>query len=80
MNEMVERVARAMQSSKAWPVVFQAGSAQELARAAIAAMREPTEVMVTAGAKAIMASGRASNACHAHRAAIDAALSGDRPG
>lgn len=42
---MIERVAQAMLESKAWPVVFQAGSARVLARAAIEAMREPTTEM-----------------------------------
>lgn len=38
MSEMVKRVARAMQESKAWPAVFSAATAEELARASIAAM------------------------------------------
>jgi hypothetical protein len=46
MNEnIVERVAKAMQESKAWPAVFKAGTAEELSRAAIQAMREPTTEM-----------------------------------
>lgn len=42
----LEQVARAMQASKAWPAVFDAGSAEELARAALSAIREPDEGMV----------------------------------
>lgn len=37
---LVKAVAKAMQSSKAWPVVFQADAAAELSRAAIAAVLE----------------------------------------
>jgi predicted DNA-binding ribbon-helix-helix protein len=37
---LVTAVAKAMQSSKAWPVVFQADAAAELSRAAIAAVLE----------------------------------------
>ena len=40
MTTMVEKVARAMQESKVWPVVFEAGSARILARAVIEAMGE----------------------------------------
>ena len=36
-QELLTRVARAMQASKAWPAVFDAGSAEVLARAAIEA-------------------------------------------
>ena len=36
----VELVARRMQESKAWPAVFRAGTAQELARAALVALTE----------------------------------------
>jgi hypothetical protein len=45
----IEEVARAMQSSKAWPAVFGAGAATTLAIAAVTAMREPSEEMVERG-------------------------------
>lgn len=53
-----EIIARAMQESKAWPAVYNAGSALTLARAAVAALdaasfvivpKEPTAEMTEAG-------------------------------
>lgn len=38
MDEIEDIIAKAMSASKAWPVVFEAGSAAELARAAVAAL------------------------------------------
>jgi hypothetical protein len=38
MSELREAIARAMQESKAWPVVFESGSAYVLADAALAAI------------------------------------------
>ena len=37
-EDEIEIVAKAMQQSKAWPAVFQAGSARELAKAALDAL------------------------------------------
>lgn len=48
MSEMIERMAKAMQASKAWPAVFQAGAARELARVALVTIREPTDSMASA--------------------------------
>lgn len=39
-EEEIEIAATAMQNSKAWPVVFKAGSARELARAALVALEK----------------------------------------
>ncbi|WP_283419225.1 hypothetical protein [Sphingopyxis sp. Geo48] len=58
MSEVVETIARAMQESDAWPVVFAPGSAESLARSAITALEangyaivpiEPTDEMISAG-------------------------------
>ena len=58
MSQIEDIMARAMGSSKAWPAVFRAGSAGELASAAIAGLeaagfvivpREPTYDMVMDG-------------------------------
>jgi len=38
MNDLAEKIASAMCASLAWPVVFQVGAAQELTRAALAAI------------------------------------------
>lgn len=56
MSEMVERVARAMEAaddSGATGVFGSGPNVDAMARAAIAAMREPTEEMVLAGAGAM---------------------------
>lgn len=42
-QELLTRVARAMRASKAWPAVFDAGSAEVLARAAIEAIEPVVE-------------------------------------
>ena len=64
MKELVEKMARAMCGSKAWPVVFQSGAAQELSRAALRAITdagyavvpvEPSWGMKIAGRDAILA-------------------------
>lgn len=61
MSQIEDIIAKAMSASKAWPVVFEAGSAAELARAAVAALdaagfvvvpKEPTEEMLRAGMQA----------------------------
>ena len=44
-SEMVSRIAKAMQASKAWPAVFNAGTAEILAAHALQAIREPTDAM-----------------------------------
>lgn len=59
MSEMIERMAKAMQASKAWPSVFQAGAARELARAALEPWREPTDEVMDAGLKDYLAQERA---------------------
>lgn len=56
-QELLTRVARAMQASKAWPAVFDAGSAEVLARAAIEAMMVPTLAMKNAGWREATAQG-----------------------
>jgi hypothetical protein len=52
-SEMVERVVRALTAEFEPYRVFDEGEAERLARAAIAAMREPTEAMVSAGSEAV---------------------------
>lgn len=42
-EEFIEAAAKAMQSSSAWPAVFTAGSAEELARAVLPIAREMAE-------------------------------------
>lgn len=50
MSEMVERIAKAIEVAfEREGRVFDAGQAETLAHAAIEAMREPTEAMMTAG-------------------------------
>lgn len=49
MSEMIDRMAKAMQASKTWPAVFQAGTARELVLAALEALEEPTTEMVRFG-------------------------------
>lgn len=49
MNEMVERVCRALNEQRADPTANHWAQWEKFARAAIAAMREPTEAMVKAG-------------------------------
>lgn len=63
MSEIIDRAAKAMQESRAWPVVFKAGAAEELARAALASTREPTPEMISAGAKKVR--GGSSRDCAA---------------
>lgn len=46
---MINRIAKAMQSSPAWPAVFDAGTAETLARVALERVREPTDKMVHHG-------------------------------
>ncbi len=50
----LERMARAMQESPAWPAVYDAGTAHTLARAALMAIREPDLMTTVAGAKVIV--------------------------
>lgn len=79
MTEMVERVARAMQSSDALIVRFSPWVARELAKAAIAAMREPTAEMTRAFDAACDENGHCL-ARYGWRVMIDAALSDHEPG
>jgi hypothetical protein len=46
MTQIEDIIAKAMCASKAWPAVFEAGSAAELATAAIAALAEAGFVVV----------------------------------
>ena len=46
MSDIAELLARGMSNSKAWPVVFEAGSATTLARAAMAALDTAGYVIV----------------------------------
>ena len=55
-DTMINRIAKAMQSSPAWPAVFDAGTAETLARVALETVREPTHSME-------MAALRASRGC-----------------
>lgn len=48
MSDMIERVARAIHSCEAWSSFWSMDDARVLARAAIEAMREPTEGMLAA--------------------------------
>lgn len=58
-EQLVIHVAVYMQESAAWPAVFAAGSAYELARSSISviakALSEPTEEMIKDGYDALMA-------------------------
>jgi len=91
--DMVERVARAMAKAEGWSLPndmslpYAAGSRvgrmMGLARAAIAAMREPTEEMVRAGEKEFIASDVAccmEPAEDCWQAMIDAALTSSEKG
>lgn len=80
MSEMVERVARALYAVNTGGAASWEDEAPEFqqwvceqARAAIAAMREPTEAMVEEGASEIRAAGGPE---FVWRAMIDAALKG----
>lgn len=48
--KMVERMARAMEDSEAWPMGAELGAARSLALAALKAMREPSEEIAIDGA------------------------------
>lgn len=81
MSEMVERVARAI-SPKTWDDPVCGGLAKEAARAAIEAMREPTEAMMKAGEACdemwdeFTATPKHAASCEVHwQAMITAALS-----
>jgi hypothetical protein len=88
MSEMVERVARAMAGESGCVVSqqFDAGTGRlvdtkeewknwiPFARAALAAMREPTEKMTIAGSLRSDYSGTAEDAGNQWRVMIDAAL------
>lgn len=54
-DTMINRIATAMQSSPAWPAVFDAGTAEMLARVALETVREPTDAMIDRAAKALYA-------------------------
>lgn len=78
---MVERVMLAMADADgqnlknpATTLVF-----RKLARAAISAMREPTEAMIDAAHSATQVVGNLANVVSIHQAVIDAALSEDKP-
>lgn len=55
MTAPIDRAAKAMQESKAWPEVFMAGTASVAAYEALDAVREPSDIMIVAGAKALRA-------------------------
>ena len=69
MTEMVERVARAIRESEEWSSFWGEEESLVLARAAIEAMREPTNKMLAAA----MAE-TATDLTAEYRAMIDAAL------
>lgn len=75
MTEMVDRVARAIHAEleKTWCVML-TGHGEELGRAAIAAMREPTEAMMRAGDAAAESACSGDEGLEAWDAMIDAAL------
>jgi len=81
MSEMVERVARALRALPVRDYAQVGGELDELrlreaARAAIEAMREPTEGMVKAGENTVCIHGDPQcGAAYAWAAMIDAALS-----
>jgi len=75
MTDLLSRISKAMQESPAWPAVFDAGTAQELARVAVEAMREPTDAMISAGVEARNKPGSGASVSITYRAMIDAALS-----
>ena len=62
MSEMVELVARAIRKSEAWSSFWSVEDSRIMARAAIAAMREPTGQMCKAGIDGLTASVPASAA------------------
>lgn len=75
MNDIVERVAKAIQEEARNPL----GSGMSAARAAIEAMREPTREMRNAGCASLVgdrgvAHADQVDAWHIFRAMIDAAL------
>ena len=72
MSTMVERVAQALQQEMGTAPFDEPASSFALARAAITAMREPTEEMTVAG----LNTGRAWEVSKAWRVMIDAALEG----
>lgn len=87
MNEMVERVARALEASFSkdyqrvlldQPALSIRGTPEELASVAIAAMRTPTAAMMEAGESTVTASEDGEcwemNAADSWQAMIDAAL------
>lgn len=86
MADMVERVARALHESMSQQDIMgyldAKIDAEVLARAAIEAMREPTEAMKLAGEVPIINSGSQDDAWSlsqgTYRAMIDAALASER--
>lgn len=82
MTDMIERVARALVTCEAWSSFWSDDDARILARAAIAAMREPTKAMVEAGASDVIQSPCNTSyeiATDAYRVMIDAALAEGAP-
>lgn len=83
MSEMIDRVARAIAAREAEIMVgadptHQSADPRALARAAIEAMREPTDAMTYSGSWAVGPGGSAAKKAElakAYRAMIDAALS-----
>ncbi|MGV1682933.1 hypothetical protein [Sphingopyxis sp. NJF-3] len=80
MTNIIETMARAMQESRAWPAVYSGGTAEVLARAALAALTEagfaivpvePTLEMSSAGLEAII-DLHCGEAPAAYRAMIEA--------
>lgn len=51
MTGMLEKMARAMQRSPAWPAVYGAGTAETLSRAALQAIREPGQAAIERGSE-----------------------------
>lgn len=59
-EKLIESMARAMGASKAWPVVYDAGSAHTLAQAALASIRETHAVVPREPTPQIIAAGWAN--------------------
>lgn len=78
MNEMIERVARAICLADTGLPEGETADAREwyrcAARAAIEAMREPTDAMLAEGGVAMSFASHPSDANRSWRAMIDAAL------
>jgi hypothetical protein len=74
MTEPIARAAKALQESKAWPAVFYAGKADDLARIALYAVHEPSDKMIAAGGRALFGAAGNSYAAAVWRAMHEAMM------